>query len=74
MNLIFSFSYLFKFELCTFRNDGKIVIRNTVPDTITSWILSAFSVDNINGLGLLDEPLKVSFYLSNMNILLKILL
>lgn len=30
-----------------------------MPDTITSWVVSAFSVDPLYGLGLTPQPSKV---------------
>ncbi|XP_065223295.1 CD109 antigen-like isoform X2 [Planococcus citri] len=48
--------------------DGKATLKKTIPDTITSWVISAFSIDNVNGFGLLNEPLKLksfkSFFIS----------
>lgn len=38
---------------------GETMIRRTVPDSITSWVLSAFSVDSTYGLGLIQAPRKV---------------
>lgn len=35
------------------------MLKRTVPDSITSWILSAFSVDSTYGLGLMDSSRKV---------------
>ena len=46
------------FFLCS-RFDGKTTIRKQVPDTITSWVISGFSVDPLFGLGLSDTPRKV---------------
>lgn len=34
-------------------------MKRTVPDSITSWVLSAFSVDSTYGLGLMNVPRKV---------------
>lgn len=36
-----------------------MALRKTVPDTITSWMITAFSVDPLYGLGLLEYPRKV---------------
>jgi hypothetical protein len=44
--------------LC-FRFDGRATIQKTVPDTITSWVISGFSVDPLFGLGLSEAPRKV---------------
>ncbi|XP_074100031.1 CD109 antigen isoform X1 [Cotesia typhae] len=41
---------------------GEAVIRRTIPDSITSWILTAFSVDSTYGLGLIDAPRKLKVF------------
>jgi CD109 antigen len=43
-------------------SDGKNVLTKTVPDTITSWIITAFAVDPITGLGMLDQPKKLNVF------------
>ncbi|XP_039279526.1 CD109 antigen isoform X2 [Nilaparvata lugens] len=42
--------------------DGKAQLHKTVPDTITSWVISAFSVDSIHGLGLIETPRKMRVF------------
>lgn len=42
--------------------DGKTSLRKTVPDTITSWVITAFSVDPLYGLGLMESPKKVRVF------------
>lgn len=44
---------------CSCRYNGKTELRRTVPDSITSWVLTAFSVNDAHGLGLIEEPRKV---------------
>jgi CD109 antigen len=46
-------------------------MRKQVPDTITSWVISGFSLDPLFGLGLSETPRKVSdktevFYLLHL--------
>lgn len=41
------------------RYNGKTELRREVPDSITSWVLTAFSVNDAHGLGLIEEPRKV---------------
>ncbi|XP_057327735.1 CD109 antigen-like isoform X1 [Microplitis mediator] len=41
---------------------GEAVIRRNVPDSITSWVLTAFSVDSTYGLGLIDVPRKLKVF------------
>jgi len=41
------------------RFQGRTELRRPVPHSITSWILSAFSVNDVHGLGLMEEPRKV---------------
>ncbi|GFG28314.1 hypothetical protein Cfor_11328, partial [Coptotermes formosanus] len=42
--------------------DGKTTIRKQVPDTITSWVISGFSVDPLFGLGLSEIPRKLRVF------------
>ncbi|XP_046746805.1 CD109 antigen-like isoform X2 [Diprion similis] len=42
--------------------EGKTVLRRSVPDTITSWVLTAFSIDSVHGLGLIDTPRKLKVF------------
>ncbi|XP_014214992.1 CD109 antigen-like isoform X2 [Copidosoma floridanum] len=44
------------------RYEGKTVIRRTVPDSITSWVLTGFSVDPTYGLGLMQSPRKLKVF------------
>lgn len=41
------------------RADGTVNISTTVPDTITSWIASAFAVNSVSGLGVSPTTAKV---------------
>uniref|UniRef100_A0A8W7PEI2 TEP1-F n=1 Tax=Anopheles coluzzii TaxID=1518534 RepID=A0A8W7PEI2_ANOCL len=38
-------------------------IRKIVPDTITSWIITGFSLSKSHGLGLVDNPSKVNVFM-----------
>uniref|UniRef100_A0A182K440 TEP1-F n=1 Tax=Anopheles christyi TaxID=43041 RepID=A0A182K440_9DIPT len=38
-------------------------IRKIVPDTITSWIITGFSLSKSHGLGLVDSPSKVNVFM-----------
>ncbi|XP_070523106.1 CD109 antigen isoform X3 [Cardiocondyla obscurior] len=42
--------------------NGKAELRRTVPDSITSWVLTAFSVNDAHGLGLIEEPRKLKVF------------
>lgn len=46
-----------------FRIEGKAVIRKTVPDSITSWVISAFTINSVQGFGLIEAPRKVRLFL-----------
>lgn len=48
-------------NLNMFRDDGQAVYTATVPDTITSWITTAFAVHDDDGLGVSPEAAKVTF-------------
>ncbi|XP_015122489.1 CD109 antigen isoform X1 [Diachasma alloeum] len=41
---------------------GETVLRKTVPDSITSWVITAFSVDSTYGLGLIEAPRKLKVF------------
>ncbi len=43
---------------------GEQHFKKLVPDTITSWVISAFSLNTDNGLGLTKEPTKVTTFKS----------
>lgn len=45
--------------LSIFSANGEVVYKADVPDTITSWIASAFAVNENSGLGVAPEPAKV---------------
>ncbi|XP_052800199.1 CD109 antigen-like isoform X1 [Mya arenaria] len=42
--------------------NGAAVISATVPDTITSWYATAFSVNALSGLGITDGPSKFTTF------------
>uniref|UniRef100_A0A3F2Z148 TEP1-F n=1 Tax=Anopheles minimus TaxID=112268 RepID=A0A3F2Z148_9DIPT len=39
------------------------IIRKIVPDTITSWIITGFSLSKSHGLGLMDAPSKLNVFM-----------
>ena len=45
--------------VCTNSADGQTTMTATIPDTITSWVLSAFAINADVGLGVASEPAKV---------------
>lgn len=48
------------FHLCSY--EGRHTIHKKVPDTITSWVLTGFSLDPISGLGLTKEPRSLQVF------------
>ncbi|XP_017758263.1 PREDICTED: CD109 antigen-like isoform X2 [Eufriesea mexicana] len=42
--------------------EGKNELKRNVPDSITSWVLTAFSIDDVHGLGLIEEPRKLKVF------------
>lgn len=44
------------------RFDGRTTISKKVPDTITSWIITGFSIDPLTGLGLTRQPSKFNVF------------
>ncbi|KAH7637287.1 cd109 antigen-like protein [Dermatophagoides farinae] len=43
-------------------NDGVARYSDSIPDTITSWYVSAFAVDSITGLGIAPDTLKINVF------------
>ncbi|XP_052721975.1 CD109 antigen-like isoform X2 [Crassostrea angulata] len=43
-------------------SDGQVQISTTVPDTITSWIASAFAINTASGLGIADTTAKIEAF------------
>lgn len=43
------------------RSNGRISFNETVPDTITSWIASAYAVHPTTGLGVANPTPEVKF-------------
>ncbi|XP_015930765.2 CD109 antigen isoform X2 [Parasteatoda tepidariorum] len=43
-------------------NDGKLSLVKNIPDTITSWVISAFAMDPVNGLGIAPDTAKVTVF------------
>ncbi|XP_053399007.1 CD109 antigen-like [Mercenaria mercenaria] len=42
--------------------DGTTTVSTTVPDTITSWIASAFAVNSVSGLGVASSTAKIEAF------------
>ena len=42
-----------------FSSNGKAIIETTVPDTITTWVATAFAVNKKSGLGVAPTPANV---------------
>ena len=48
--------------LCLCSADGQTTMTATIPDTITSWVLSAFAVHSDVGLGVAPERAEVDIH------------
>nr|BAR45612.1 thioester-containing protein 1 [Scolopendra japonica] len=46
----------------TASNNGTVHIKTTVPDTITSYYINAFAMDDVNGIGLAEQPAKLQIF------------
>ncbi|GAB6021255.1 CD109 molecule [Chamberlinius hualienensis] len=44
------------------KQDGTATIAAVVPDSITSWVISAFAIDTLTGLGVVREPAKLTIF------------
>jgi CD109 antigen len=49
-------------EDITNNNCDSVKLSKKVPDTITSWLISAFSLNQANGLGLNENPTSLRVY------------
>lgn len=43
-------------------NNGSLTLTRKVPDTITSWVITAFSLDSKTGLGLTKNPKSIKVF------------
>lgn len=48
--------------------DGNAVFSSKIPDTITSWVVSAFAVDKKTGLVVSDDRAKVNLVIYHLMI------
>ena len=44
------------------RSDGSARFVKEAPDTITSWVITAFSLDTFHGLGVINQPTKLQVF------------
>ena len=49
-------------EIFTLSYEGRTSISKKVPDTITSWIITGFSIDPNTGLGLTKAPRMLNVF------------
>jgi len=43
-------------------SDGTARFVKEAPDTITSWVITAFSIDTFHGLGVIEQPTKLQVF------------
>lgn len=48
-----------KLPFCDFSFTGSIDLKKKVPDSLTTWILTGFSIDPVNGLAITKVPAKL---------------
>ncbi|VDK50291.1 unnamed protein product [Anisakis simplex] len=51
-----------RFYWCFFSETGEAVYEATVPDTITSWVASAFAINDETGLGVAPSTSKLTVF------------
>lgn len=44
------------------RSDGKLHFKDKVPESITSWQITAFALSREHGLGVLDQPVTLNVF------------
>ena len=49
------------FDALCYSATGEVRIQATVPDTITSWVATAFAINENTGLGIVPRSASVSF-------------
>ena len=49
--------------LTNFRSDGSVEVKYEVPDTLTSWMITAFTTNSKFGLGIASDPAMVAQHL-----------
>lgn len=54
-----SFLWLCMMLCCVGRFNGVVRLREKAPDAITSYMISAFAIDDLYGLGVTERPTKV---------------
>ncbi|XP_055376025.1 CD109 antigen isoform X4 [Condylostylus longicornis] len=55
-------TWVFTENVKSIDNNGEIVLKEKVPDTITSWVLTAFSVNSKTGLGITKDATKLRVF------------
>ncbi|XP_055329152.1 alpha-2-macroglobulin-like [Paramacrobiotus metropolitanus] len=56
------FRQSFLFETAFSNSNGLVELHSKVPDAITTWRISAFSLSNTSGLGLTSTPAKLKVF------------
>ncbi|XP_055348356.1 CD109 antigen-like [Paramacrobiotus metropolitanus] len=57
-----NFRQSFLFETAVSNSDGFALIQSKVPDSITTWKVTAFSINNATGLGLTSVPTRLKVF------------
>ena len=53
---------IYNFFHCFVRTDGKAHLNTKVPDTITTWVASAFAMHHEKGLGITEHTSEVNHF------------
>lgn len=53
---------LIQFNNVIFRGDGTASVSHAVPDSLTSYTISAFAIHPVDGLGIATSSSQVSFF------------
>lgn len=63
-NVSFDFSFILFAFIASNRNttNGTCTLQRTVPDTITSWIISAFAINTVRGIGLTKTARRLKVF------------
>lgn len=56
------FPEVWLFNSTTAGTDGTARFVKEAPDTITSWVITAFSLDTFHGLGVIEQPAKMQVF------------
>ncbi|XP_037884017.1 CD109 antigen-like isoform X1 [Glossina fuscipes] len=64
VNIRINFREIWLWSALNFSNDNmtSATVTKSIPDTITSWVITAFAVNEKTGLGMTEKPFKINVF------------